>query len=185
VIDARRRCAASLRAGFALLALLALAAGCRMPRDTAAVVDGRAVPAAVLEEEVRSLTAGFNPADPALARELPRIRRAVLERLIDRELMLEEAERRGLRPDTGEVERALAAAGGRLPGGELEAALSRAGTDRERWRRAAEQDLIVARLQEQLGAAVPGDGREAAFRAWLAAARRSAAIRYNRSLVPE
>lgn len=148
----------------AACAILALAAGCRLPRDIAATVDGRPVAAAELEAAVRSLTAGFGQPTPALERELPRIRRAVLERLVDRELMLAEAGRRGLRPDQAEIERELAAAGGRLPGEELEATLSQAGSDPERWRRTIEQDLAVRMLQEQLAAAVNVGEQEVADR---------------------
>ncbi|HWR97550.1 MAG TPA: peptidylprolyl isomerase [Candidatus Methanoperedens sp.] len=146
--------AARALAAAALVGLLVPAAGCRMPRDTAALVDGRPVSTAELETAVRSLTDGFAQAAPALEHELPRIRRAALERLVERELMLAEAERRGLRADEGEIERALTAGGGRLPGEELDAMLARAGSDRESWRRAAARDLAVAKLQDQLAAAV-------------------------------
>jgi peptidyl-prolyl cis-trans isomerase C len=78
--------------------------------------------------------------------------------------MLAEAARRGLRPEPSEVERALAAAGGRLAGEELEATLARSGSDRERWRVAVERDLAVRMLQEDLAAAVTVDETEVADR---------------------
>ncbi|HEY5999898.1 MAG TPA: peptidylprolyl isomerase [bacterium] len=138
----------------AALTVLAVATGCRVPSDTAAVVDGTAIPMAELEAAVRALTGGFGPGSPALGQELPRIRRAALERLIDRELMLAEAARRGIRPDAAEIERALAAAQKGMAPAEFDEALTRAGTDRDAWRRAAERDVTVRRLQEQLAAAV-------------------------------
>ncbi len=137
-----------------LLAALALAAGCRLPRDTAAEVDGRRIQAAELEAAVRAFTATFGQPPPALERELPRVRRGVLERLIDREVMLAEAGRRGIRPTPDELERALATTREGMPAKELEATLAEAGTDREGWRRAAERDLTIEKLQTAITATV-------------------------------
>jgi peptidyl-prolyl cis-trans isomerase C len=130
-----------------LTAALMLASGCRLSRDTAAEVDGRRIEASELESAVRTFTATFGQLPPALERELPRIRRGVLERLIDRELMLAEAGRRGLRPSPDELERALAPTREGMPAKELEATLAEAGTDRASWRRAAERDLAIEKLQ--------------------------------------
>ena len=130
-----------------LFAALSLAGGCRLPRDTAAEVDGRRIEAAELEAAVRDFTGTFGQLAPGLERELPRVRRGVLERLIDRELMLAEAGRRGIRPSPEELERSLAPTREGMPAKELEATLAEAGTDRESWRRAAERDLTVERLQ--------------------------------------
>lgn len=143
----------SIRA-LALLAALTLAAGCRLPRDTAAEVNGQRILAAELESAVRAFTATFGQLPPTLERELPRVRRGVLERLIDRELMLAEAGRRGIRPTPAELERALASTGDGMPAKELEATLAEAGTDHESWRRAAERDLTIEKLQEAITAPV-------------------------------
>jgi peptidyl-prolyl cis-trans isomerase C len=137
-----------------LFAALLLAGGCRLPRDTAAEVDGRRIQASELESALRAFTASFGPPPPALERELPRVRRGVLERLIDRELMLAEAGRRGIRPSPEELERALAPTRDGMPVKELEATFAEAGTDRESWRRAAERDLTIEKLQAAITAAV-------------------------------
>lgn len=138
----------------ALLAALALAAGCRLPRETAAEVDGRRIEAAELESAVRALGGSFGQLPPAQERDLPRVRRGVLERLIDRELMLAEAARRGIRPSPEELERALASTREGMPAKEFEATLAEAGTDREGWRRAAERDLTVEKLQAAVASTV-------------------------------
>jgi peptidyl-prolyl cis-trans isomerase C len=145
---------------------LALAGGCRMPRDTAAEVDGRRIGAAELEAAVRAFTATFGQLPPTLERELPRVRSGILDRLVDRELMLAEAERRGIRPSADELERALAPTRTGMPEKELEATLAEAGTDRESWRRAAERDLTIEKLQAALTATLTVDDRE--VDAWLA-----------------
>jgi peptidyl-prolyl cis-trans isomerase C len=149
-----------------LAAVLALAGGCRLPRDTAAEVDGRRIEATELESAVRSFTATFSQLPPALERELPRVRRGVLERLIDRELMLAEAGRRGIRPSAEELERTLNPAREGMPAKELEATLSEAGTNRESWRRAAERDLTIEKLQAAIAA--PLQVSEQELDAWIA-----------------
>jgi len=145
---------------------LMLAGGCRLPRDTAAVVDGRRIEAAELEAAVRSFTATFGQLPPDLERELPRVRRGVLERLIDRELMLAEAARRGIRPSPEELERALAPAREGMPAKEFEATLTEAGTDLDGWRRTAERDLTVEKLQAAITAPVTVSDQE--LDAWIA-----------------
>ena len=149
-----------------LFVALLLACGCRLPRDTAAVVDGRRIEAAELEAAVRAFTTTFGQLPPALERELPRVRRGVLERLIDRELMLAEAGRRGIRPTPAELEKALATTREGMPSKELEATLAEAGTDRESWRRAAERDLTIEKLQAAIAAAVTVSEQE--LDAWIA-----------------
>ncbi len=144
---------------FCLASLLALS-GCRMDRDTVAEVDGRPIALREFEDEVRALSASFGKLPPPLEQDLPRLRRGVLERLVNRELMLAEAGRRGIRLSAAEVERALAPASAGMPAREFEATLAEAGTDRERWRRAAERDLTIQKLQEQIGAAVTVSDRE-------------------------
>jgi len=131
----------------ALFAMVTLAAGCRLPRDAAAEVDGQRITAAELESAVRAFTTTFGQLPPALERELPRVRRGILERLIDRELMLAEAKRRGIRPSPAELEKALAPAREGMPAKEFDATLSEAGTNRESWRNAAERDLTIEKLQ--------------------------------------
>ncbi len=149
-----------------LAAALLVAGGCRLPRDTAAEVDGRRIEAAELEAAVRAFTATFGQLPPALERELPRVRRGVLERLVDRELMLAEAGRRGIRPTPEELERTLASTREGMPVKELEATLTEAGTDRENWRRAAERDLTIEKIQKAITASVSVGERE--IDAWIA-----------------
>jgi len=153
------------RVHFLAVALL-LAGGCRLPRDTAAEVDGRRIGAAELEAAVRAFTVTFGQLPPALERELPRVRRGVLERLIDRELMLAEAGRRGIRPSSEELERTLAPTREGMPAKELEATLAEAGTDRESWRRAAERDLTIEKLQAAITASATVSEQE--LDAWIA-----------------
>jgi peptidyl-prolyl cis-trans isomerase C len=154
---------------FALFAALLFAGGCRLPRDTAAEVDGRRIEAAELEAAVHAFTSSFGQLPPALERELPRIRRGVLERLIDRELMLAEAGRRGIRPSPEELERALAPTREGMPAKELEATLAEAGTDRGSWRRAAERDLTIEKLQAAIAAPVTVSEQD--LDAWIAGHR--------------
>jgi peptidyl-prolyl cis-trans isomerase C len=158
--------------GLALLTALAATAvlcalpGCRLPRDTAAEVGGRRIPASELEAAVRAFTAPFGQAPPALERDLPRLRRGVLERLIDRELMLAEAGRRGIQPSPAEIERSQPPARQGIPERELEAILAEVGTDRESCRRATERDQVIARFQAALAAEVTVAERE--VDAWIA-----------------
>ena len=146
-------------------AALLLAGGCRLSRDTVAEVDGRRISASELESAVRAFTATFGQLPPALERELPRVRRGILDRLIDRELMLAEAGRRGIRPTAEELERSLAPTSEGMPGKELDATLAEAGTDRGSWRRAAERDLTIERLQAALTAPVTVSEQE--LDAWI------------------
>lgn len=148
-----------------LAVALTLVAGCRMPRDTVAEVDGRRIAAAELEAAVRAFTATFGQLPPALERELPRVRRGILERLIDREVMLVEAARRGIRPSAAELERALSPTEAGMSAKELEATLTEAGTEREAWRRAAERDLTIEKLQAAISASVAVENEE--IDAWL------------------
>ena len=149
-----------------LTAALVLAGGCRLPRDTAAEVDGRRIEASELESAVRAFTAPFGQLPPALERELPRVRRGVLERLIDRELMLAEAGRRGIRPAPEELERTLTPTREGMPAKELEATLAEADTDRASWHRAAESDLTIEKLQAAITASVTVSDQE--LDAWIA-----------------
>ncbi len=158
----------ALRVLVPLIALL-IALGCRLPRDTAAEVDGRRIGAAELEAAVRAFSATFGQLPPALERELPRVRRAVLERLIDREMMLAEAGRRGIRPSPGELEGTLSTTRVGMPAKELEATLAEAGTDREKWRLAAERDLTIEKLQAAITA--PVTVGEPEIDAWIATHR--------------
>jgi parvulin-like peptidyl-prolyl isomerase len=146
--------------------LLAAAPGCRLPRETAAVVNGRPIPAADLEAEVRLFTTPFGQLPPALESTLPKVRRGILDRLIDRELMLEEAERRGIRPGADEIDRAVARAAEGLPAKELDASLAETGMDRAAWRRRVAGDLVVERLQKDVAARVEvGEPEVAAWQA--------------------
>lgn len=136
-----------------LPAVFLLAAGCRMPREIAAEVGDRRIAAAELEQAVRSFTASFGQLPPALEQELPRVRRGILERLIDRELMLAEATRRQIRPTAAEIERELKSSREGMPAKEFEATLAEAATDEKAWRLAVERDLTIQKLQEQITAA--------------------------------
>jgi len=149
-----------------LFAAILLAGGCRLPRDTAAEVDGRRIATTEFESAVRSFTAPFGQLPPELERDLPRVRRGVLEQLIDRELMLAEAERRGIRPSPEELEQALAPTREGMPAKELEATFIEAGTNRESWRRAAERDLTIEKLQAAITTPVTVSKSE--LDAWIA-----------------
>jgi len=140
------------RAATLLLLLLTLLPACRLPRETAAEVDGHPIPTAELEAEVRSFTQQFGQLPPALEQALPRVRRGILERLVDRELMFREAQRRGLAPTPADVDAALAAARQGLEARELAAALAGEGRDEAAWRETVERDLAVERLQKAIEA---------------------------------
>jgi parvulin-like peptidyl-prolyl isomerase len=135
-----------------LALLLAGAPACRLPRETAAEVDGRVITAAELEAEVRAFTAQFGQLPPALEGSLAKVRSGVLDRLIDRELMLAEAERRGIRPAPEDIERAVARVRETLPEKELAGAPAEAASTRERWQRQVARDLTLERLQRAVAA---------------------------------
>jgi parvulin-like peptidyl-prolyl isomerase len=150
----------------ALLLALLVPSGCSLPKDTAAEVNGRQIPAAELEAEYQKFITEFGQAPPGLEPVLPTVRRTILDRLITRELQLEEAEKRGIRPTATEIDHALIRAREGMQDQELDASLAEAGTDRERWRRSVERDLVIEKLQQAVTASVQVTDRDVAE--WLA-----------------
>jgi len=138
-------------AAFLLVALFLLfSAGCSLPDDTAALVNGRPVPAAALEDAVEEFHGQFGEITPAGGRETATARKALLERLIDLELMTQEVERRGLFPSEEEVAAELRRIQGDLEDGELETVLAEAGLSRQEWIDKVGRDLALERLQQQV-----------------------------------
>jgi peptidyl-prolyl cis-trans isomerase C len=107
-------------------------------------VNGKAISAEALRRELALARAGEGedlPPSEAL-------RRRTAEDLVDRALLLAEAERRKLVAPAGEVDRAFAALRGQYPAGAFEAELAKEGLKAEDVRARLADQLTVARLFE-------------------------------------
>lgn len=156
-----------MRCAICLISLLLILSGtaCReqVTTDQPLVrVDDRAVSVARFEQAFRrSLSADEHP-DPEQLRQL---RRAFLAQLIDRELILAEADRLDIRVTPAEVAEMERAESRDYTDGELDAWLKRQGLDRESWRRQLAEDLRIEKvLDSQVRARVHVD--EADIAAW-------------------
>ncbi len=135
---------------FLLLFGCLLPGGCSLPDDTAAVVNGRPIMMADLEEAMDRFHGQFGEMTPPGEAESQRTRRVLLDRLIDRALMLEEVEKRGLHPSEESVAEETRQIQGELEAGEFEQILAEAGLTREQWREKLSEDLALARLQRKV-----------------------------------
>ena len=131
-----------------LLALLPLFHACSLPDDTAAVVNGREISTADLERSYKEFLSQFGEISSPGERDTPRTRRALLDRLIDRELMMQEVERRGLNPTEADIAAAVTNMRGELKDAEFEIVLADAGLSLEEWREGVVRDLALERLQQ-------------------------------------
>jgi len=103
--------------------------------------------------------------------------RAILSKLIDRELVLAEAERYGPPEPTREaVDAEVLAVRARFPSAEAyQAALARSGIDEAHLRETLRQDLRIRAYEDQRFASA-GERRQALVAEWIASLRRRAAI---------
>jgi parvulin-like peptidyl-prolyl isomerase len=123
--------------------------GCSLPQETAAVVNEREIPTAELEGAYQKLLSQFGEVKPVLDKELPETRRVLLERLIDREIMLQEAAKRQVRPSAEEVEHAVDSIKGELHEKEFAEVLVEAGLTTEQWRQTVIRNLTLEKLQRE------------------------------------
>lgn len=127
-----------------------------------AVLDGSPIPAdrfmTALKEAGVSLE-GLEPDD----RE--RLKREILNEVIERELLLREAAERGLRTSAAEIARAIAQARAGLGDADLQDLLAEQGLTIKEWERRVRENLIVGRVLERLipAPAPPGDAEIKAY----------------------
>lgn len=132
----------------ALLLLLPSLPSCSLPDDTAAVVNNREIPAVDLERSHEKFLSQFGEISSPGAEEAARTRKALLDRLIDRELMVQEVEKANLHPTETEIAGAVAKLRGGLKAGEFESVLADAGLSLEEWREGVVRDLSLEKLQQ-------------------------------------
>jgi hypothetical protein len=103
--------------------------------------------------------------------------RAILSKLIDRELVLAEVERYGPpEPTADAIDAGVRAVRARFPSAEAyEAALTRSGIDEAHLRETLRQDLRIRAYEDQRFASA-GDRRQALIDEWIATLRRRAPI---------
>jgi len=133
-----------------LLFLLAVAPSCSLPDDTAAMVNDRPVSFARLDDSYEAFFAQFGEMAPPGEEEVLRVRRVLLDRLIDQELMMQEVERKGLSPSAEEVRREAEIVQGELQDEEFKRVLGEAGYSLEEWKEKLLLDLAVERLQQEV-----------------------------------
>jgi hypothetical protein len=130
-----------------------------------AVVAGQLI---TLTDVTAARELGLQPPDGA-----PDPVRAILSKLIDRELVLDEVERYAPpEPTSDAVDREIATVRARFPSPQaFENALGRSGIDEKHLRETLRQDLRVRAYEEQRFAAA-GDRRQALVDEWIAGLRR-------------
>jgi peptidyl-prolyl cis-trans isomerase C len=132
-----------------LLSLLSLPA-CRNKNEPPAVllrIDGRAV---TLEQFRRDFDKTLVAGQVVSAEEKAEMERSFLVQIIDRELVLAEAERLAITISGSEVETALQAYRRDYPGDEFEQMLREQGLSLEQWRAELEQGLLMERVVRQV-----------------------------------
>jgi parvulin-like peptidyl-prolyl isomerase len=123
---------------------------CSLPDETAAEVNGLAIATAELESAYEQTLAQFGEMVPPGAEESRRIRLALLDRLIERELMLQEAANRGLLPTEEEIAATVRQLQGGLQERDFKAVLEEAGLERSQWTERIAEDLSLEKLQEEV-----------------------------------
>jgi peptidyl-prolyl cis-trans isomerase C len=132
-----------------LAALLTVPASCSLSDETAVVVNGRKIETAELERAYEKFLSQFGEVVPTGAAEATRTRKALLDRLVDRELMMEVVEKQSLRPDEAAVAREAERLRGDLTDHEFETILADAGLGTEQWRKQVFRDLSLEKLQQE------------------------------------
>jgi len=135
-----------------------------------AVVAGQIITLSdVTAAQLLGLQSAGNDGDPV---------RVVLSKLMDRELVLAEADRYAPpEPAADAIEREISVIRGRFPSGEsFAAALARCGFDDRRLRELVRQDLRIRSYEEQRFAAADPARRQALIDEWVAGLRRRADI---------
>jgi parvulin-like peptidyl-prolyl isomerase len=135
----------------ALLIGLSLSlSSCSLPDETAAVVNDKPLPTNRLEAAYEGFLDQFGEIAPPGEAEALRVRKALLDRLIDQELMMQEVHRRNLLPSEEEVSAETSRTQGGLQDAEFNRVLGEAGLSREEWKEKLTLDLAVEKLQQQV-----------------------------------
>ena len=127
------------------------AAGKDTKKDKVAVVNGTAITRSAYDEELKryekQLAMSGKPADPA---QLTSMKERVLEGLVDRELLKQEAQKQGIKADDRELEVQLAMLKKRFPSEEeFSKALSAMNLTEAQLRTQYKTDLIIKKLIDQ------------------------------------
>jgi peptidyl-prolyl cis-trans isomerase C len=120
---------------------------CSLPDDTAALVNDRPISLARLDRAYENFTSQFGEMAPPGEDEALRVRKILLERLIDQELMMQAAEKMNLRPAEEDVRREAEIVQGDLQDEEFRRVLGEAGYSLEEWKEKLLLDLAVEKLQ--------------------------------------
>lgn len=124
--------------------------GCSLPEETAALVNDKPITTAALDEACEKFLDQFGELLSPGTDEISRAKKAVLDDLIDRELMLQEINKRGLMPSAARLEEELDLIRGDLDDDEFDAVLAGAGISRKEWRAKTAVDLALGTLQRQI-----------------------------------
>jgi len=114
------------------------------------MVNDRPVSFARLDDSYDAFIAQFGEMAPPGEEEALRVRRVLLDRLIDQELMMQEVERKGLSPSEEDVGREAKIVQGGLQDEEFKRVLGEAGYSLEEWKGKLFLDLAVERLQQEV-----------------------------------
>ena len=135
---------------FPLISLVSLAFNsCSLPDETAAVVNGRTIATAELDSAYERSLSQFGEMVPPGAEESRKIHKALLDRLIERELMLQEVANRNLHPTEDEIAAAVRERQGDLQERDFKAVLEEAGMDRAQWIERIAENLSFEKLQKE------------------------------------
>jgi parvulin-like peptidyl-prolyl isomerase len=135
----------------ALLTGLSLSlSSCSLPDETAALVNDKPLPTERLDSAYEVFLDQFGEMAPSGEAEARRVRKALLDRLIDQELMMQEVHRRNLLPSEEEVSAETSRTQGDLQDAEFMRVLGEAGLSREEWKEKLILDMAVEKLQRQV-----------------------------------
>ena len=163
-----RRPAVRLAAlAIAALPLAVFLPSCSLPDDTAALVNEKPVAAADLERSYEDFLSQYGEMLPPGGEEAAKVRKALLDRLVDEELMLQEASRLGLVPTAEESAAHLRQLQGELNNDVFASVLAESGLDKVEWEKRVLRDFTLERLQEKavFGSISVGDDEIAAYAA--------------------
>jgi len=150
----RRSVLASPRGRVAAACLLACAlllSGCRDTADPPPLVQiGERTIALHQFQQIAARSTASDPDRQQSAAEKQQLQRQILGQLIDRQLILAEADRQGLKVDANELNQALKDLRGSYSAADYQEVLVRAGKNPEQWRQQTELRLLTRKVQEQI-----------------------------------
>ena len=129
------------------LLLLLLIAGCgrkgeKEKQEFIATVNGRKIYVKNFQEKI----AFINDSRELTKEEIYDLKKEILERMIERELILQEAARLGVKVSKEEIEKRVEILLADYSPGELNVALTREEIDFEKWKKRAEEDLMIDKV---------------------------------------